>query len=77
MRPFFTAGGFLRRTVRGVRTVLIHWPHDFPPVRWDRLILRRLIGRGLAVPRTTGHRPRGPHDRPLLPRRTTATRLGR
>lgn len=37
MRPFRSGRAFLRRTYRGFRTVLIHWPHDFPPRRWRRL----------------------------------------
>jgi glycosyltransferase involved in cell wall biosynthesis len=40
MRPFAGLRGFTRRTRRGMRTVLIHWPRDFPPVRWTRLLLR-------------------------------------
>ena len=42
MRPFASKGSFVRRLNRGVRTVLIHWPEDFPPVRWTRLALRRV-----------------------------------
>lgn len=37
MRPFKSGRAFLRRTYRGFRTVVIHWPHDFPPRRWRRL----------------------------------------
>ncbi|NYE19405.1 glycosyltransferase family A protein [Microbacterium immunditiarum] len=37
MRPFGDAGGFVRRIVRGFRSVLVHWPRDFPPLRWLRL----------------------------------------
>jgi glycosyltransferase involved in cell wall biosynthesis len=40
MRPFASGGSFARRLVRGMRTVLIHFPHDFPPVRWNRRLLR-------------------------------------
>lgn len=53
MRPFMTARGFARRTVRGFRTVIVHWPEDFPPVRWVRLALRRLLHR-LGVPTLPG-----------------------
>ncbi len=42
MRPF-TAGQFGRRIHRGVRSVLVHWPRDFPPVRWGRLLIRRRL----------------------------------
>lgn len=42
MRPFAGVGAFARRTSRGFRTVLVHWPRDFPPVRWTRLMLRLL-----------------------------------
>lgn len=37
MRPFRSANSFRRRVYRGFRTVLAHWPHDFPPLRWCRL----------------------------------------
>lgn len=40
MRPF-TAGHFGRRMRRGFRSVLVHWPRDFPPLRWTRLLVRR------------------------------------
>lgn len=43
MRPF-TSGRFGRRVHRGFRSVVVHWPHDFPPFRWRRLIARR-VGR--------------------------------
>ncbi len=51
MRPF-TAGHFGRRLHRGVRSVIVHWPRDFPPVRWGRLMLRRRLSI------TTGRRTR-------------------
>lgn len=38
MRPFWSATGFAERARRGFRTVAIHWPHDFPPLRWRRRI---------------------------------------
>ncbi len=41
MRPLAGLRGFARRTRWGMRTVLMHWPRDFPPVRWTRLLLRR------------------------------------
>ncbi|MEW2460078.1 MULTISPECIES: glycosyltransferase family A protein [Microbacterium] len=51
MRPFHSGRSFARRVHRGVRTVLIHWPEDFPPVRWTRLALRRTLHRlGVAAP---------------------------
>lgn len=54
MRPFADPRAFVRRVHRGFRTVFIHWPVDFPPVRWQRLVLRRMrrrrgLGRGGAV----------------------------
>lgn len=42
MRPL-TAGRFGRRVHRGVRSVVVHWPRDFPPVRWGRLMIRRRL----------------------------------
>lgn len=50
MRPF-TAGQFGRRVHRGFRSVLLHWPRDFPPVRWARLAVRHRL-RGPASRRT-------------------------
>jgi len=41
MRPFAGVRGFARRTRWGFRTVLVHWPHDFPPLRWARLVRGR------------------------------------
>lgn len=49
MRPFGSGRSFARRTIRGFRTVVVHWPADFPPVRWVRLALRRILHR-LGVP---------------------------
>jgi len=40
MRPF-TAGRFTQRIHRGFRSVVVHWPRDFPPVRWARLAVQR------------------------------------
>jgi len=45
MRALRDASGFARRVRRGFVTVLMHWPHDFPPVRWERRALRRMISR--------------------------------
>jgi glycosyltransferase involved in cell wall biosynthesis len=45
MRPFADTSSFVRRISRGLRTVLVHWPHDFPPVRWVRLAMRRALTR--------------------------------
>lgn len=45
MRPFGRGQGFGRRIVRGLRTVVVHWPADFPPIRWNRLALRRILHR--------------------------------
>jgi hypothetical protein len=42
MRPFTDSRAFVQRMNRGVRTVVVHWPRDFAPVRWDRMLLRRL-----------------------------------
>ena len=49
MRPFASAQSLLRRLARGIRTVVVHWPADFPPVRWERLMFRRMLHR-LGVP---------------------------
>lgn len=49
MRPFTSVRGFARRVDWGMRTVLLHWPQDFPSVRWVRLALRRALHR-LGVP---------------------------
>lgn len=42
MRPFSSPRGFARRVYRGFRTVVVHWPLDFPPLRWLRIASRRL-----------------------------------
>ncbi|HET6301197.1 glycosyltransferase family A protein [Microbacterium sp.] len=36
MRPFGDARSFARRIAMGFRTVIVHWPRDFPPKRWAR-----------------------------------------
>jgi glycosyltransferase involved in cell wall biosynthesis len=43
VRALQPGNGFRRRVRRGARTVLLHWPRDFPPVRWNRLMLRRVL----------------------------------
>jgi len=53
MRPFGSGGSFARRVRRGFRTVVVHWPEDFPPVRWTRLALRRVLHR-MGVPTPIG-----------------------
>lgn len=55
MRPFGDARSFARRLHRGSHSVLMHWPQDFPPVRWTRLILRRTLHR-LGIPTPGGTR---------------------
>lgn len=54
MRPFGSGRSFVRRVARGFRTVVVHWPHDFPPERWRRLLGRevaRLVIRAVPVAR--------------------------
>lgn len=41
MRPFASRTAFARRIRRGFRTVVVHWPAEFPPKRWARLARRR------------------------------------
>lgn len=41
MRPLFSGRGFARRALWGARTVVRHWPQDFPSVRWLRLMMLR------------------------------------
>ena len=36
MRPFFDLGSFCRRTYRGIRTILLHWPQECFPMRQIR-----------------------------------------
>jgi glycosyltransferase involved in cell wall biosynthesis len=52
MRPFASRRAFVRRIGRGFRTVVLHWPHDFPPVRWLRLLMLRVLVRFPAERRT-------------------------
>ena len=40
MRPFDDLASFAVRFSRGFRSVLVHWPRDFPPARWLRLASR-------------------------------------
>ncbi|MFD5214794.1 glycosyltransferase family 2 protein [Microbacterium sp. NPDC058345] len=40
-RPLWSSAAFARRIRRGWRTVVLHWPADFPPSRWRRLADRR------------------------------------
>ncbi|WP_336659881.1 glycosyltransferase family A protein [Leucobacter sp. USHLN153] len=54
-RPLASLGGFTRRANWAVRTIVLHWPADFPSVRWIRLLLRRLFHRfGVPTPRGGG-----------------------
>lgn len=58
MRPFRDGGSFARRMGRGIRTVTIHWPHDFPPRRWVRVArARRAACRRIAEDAATSRRP--------------------
>ncbi|MDN3495230.1 glycosyltransferase family A protein [Planococcus sp. APC 4015] len=41
MRPFSSGRSFATRIRSGAVTVVAHWPEDFPPVRWARLVMRR------------------------------------
>lgn len=41
IRPFRSASSFGVRMARGFRTVTTHWPRQFPPLRWTRLVLSR------------------------------------
>lgn len=45
MRPFASGRSFLVRAQRGVQSIVVHWPADFPPVRWMRLLMRRMLHR--------------------------------
>ncbi|MBD7956238.1 glycosyltransferase [Microbacterium sp. Sa4CUA7] len=49
MRPFGPDAGFARRMRRGSRTVVAHWPADFPPVRWQKILYLRLRQRWRAA----------------------------
>jgi glycosyltransferase involved in cell wall biosynthesis len=45
-RPFNSLSDFGLRIHRGFHTVVIHWPQQFPPLRWARRMLRRMPGAG-------------------------------
>ena len=64
MRPFAPGQAFGRRVARGLRTVLVHFPHDFPPVRWTRRSLRMVMD-----PAPEHMRPRAGRLEPMSPRR--------
>lgn len=40
-RPFGSLSEFGLRVHRGFHTVIIHWPRQFPPLRWARRAVRR------------------------------------
>lgn len=50
MRPFHSVSSFVTRVFRGFRTVFRHWPRDFPPLRWCRVLWRRAAERARRVP---------------------------
>lgn len=35
-RPFGSLSAMRQRVRRGFRSVVVHWPRDFPPLRWSR-----------------------------------------
>lgn len=45
MRPFYDVRSFCRRSWRGVHTITAHWPADFPPCRWRRVLRGRRSAR--------------------------------
>ena len=67
MRPFAPGQAFGRRAARGLRTVLVHFPHDFPPVRWTRRSLRMVMD---PAPRAhaSACRASGADESPAAPR---------
>ena len=54
-RPLTDAGSYLLRMRRGFHTVILHWPQQFPPRRWLRLLSLR--------------HPRVGHRQPTVPMR--------
>lgn len=56
-RPFSSLSDFGLRIHRGFHTVVIHWPGQFPPVRWARRMLRRVFRAGRDA--HDGHEPQG------------------
>jgi glycosyltransferase involved in cell wall biosynthesis len=48
-RPLRSLSSFRQRVARGFRTVLLHWPADFPPKRWWRLWAIRRAGLSLSA----------------------------
>lgn len=53
MRPFHSVGSLRRRMYRGFHTVTAHWPHDFPPHRWRRMLQYRKFS---SLPRARSYR---------------------
>lgn len=49
MRPFRSLSSFITRVFRGFRTVFRHWPRDFPPLRWCRVVWHRACARRAEV----------------------------
>lgn len=59
-RSFHGWRSSLTRIRRGFHTVLIHWPHDLPPLRWVRLgRARRETHSALPAPRDQNRQGRG------------------
>ncbi|WP_374316329.1 glycosyltransferase family 2 protein [Microbacterium sp.] len=54
MRPFGDAGSFGHRIGRGIHSVTVHWPRDFPPCRWIRLGAARMAARRGRTPAHPG-----------------------
>jgi glycosyltransferase involved in cell wall biosynthesis len=55
MRPFASAPAFARRVRGGFRTVVAHWPDEFPPYRWRRIAQhRRTTHRAVAAAHGAG-----------------------
>ena len=38
LRPLTDPGSYVLRARRGFHTVILHWPRDFPPFRWLRIL---------------------------------------
>jgi len=56
LRPLTDPRSYLLRVRRGFHTVILHWPREFPPFRWLRILRRnrlRWSGRGMAIPDPT------------------------
>lgn len=64
LRPLTDPGSYVLRARRGFHTVILHWPREFPPFRWLRILRRNRLtsgGRTDVSVRRSGSGSKGGH----------------